>query len=139
MYKDTALSIILLNAIGGFEAIIDLPTHFSCVIVMLMFGSILIPLLLSTLHLIVNRRKIFKEKHFSRTRKCIILSFCWILSFFNPIILDAYYQELKEEVRIMTQNYNVEAMTTVRKCRNIKKEMVQFYKIELGRLKLLLI
>ena len=60
------------------------------------------------------------------------MSLLWILSFLNPIILDAYYNELKEDVRKMTQNYNVEAMTTVRKCRNIKKEIVQFHKIELG-------
>ena len=134
MFKDTALSIVMLDAIGGFEAIINLPTHFSCVIVMLMFGSILIPLFLSTLHLVVNRRKIFTEKNLSRTKKYVIISLLWILSFLNPIILDAYYQELKEDVRNMTQNYIDEAMTTVRKCRNIKKEIIQFHKIELGKI-----
>ena len=51
----------------------------------------------------------------------------------NPIILDAYYQELKEDVRKLTKNYNYEAMTTLRKCRNIKKEIVKFHKIELGK------
>ena len=133
LFKDTALSIIMLNAIGGFEAIINLPTNFSCVIVMLLFGSILIPFFLSTLHLVVNRGKIFEEKNFSITKKYITLSLLWILSFLNPIILDAYHQESKEDVRKMTQNNNIKAMTTLRKCRNIKKEIVQFHKIELGK------
>ena len=122
----------MLQAVGNFEAIINLPTNFGCVIVMLMFSSILIPLFLSTLHLVVNRKKILDEENFSKIRKYIIISFCWILSFLNPIILDAFYHELKEDIRKMTQNYNDEAMTIVRKCRNIKKEIVQFQKIELG-------
>ena len=133
LFKDTAMSIIMLDAIGGFEAIINLPTNFSCVIVMLMFLSILIPLFLSTLHLVVNRGKFYKENNFSRTRKYITLSLLWILSFLNPIILDAYYNELKEDVRKMTEDFNNKAITTMRKCRNIKKEIVQFHKIELGR------
>ena len=132
LFKDTALSIVMLQAVGNFEAIINLPTNFGCVIVMLMFSSILIPLFLSTLHLVVNRKKILDEENFSKIRKYIIISFCWILSFLNPIILDAFYHELKEDIRKMTQNYNDEAMTIVKKCRNIKKEIVQFHKIELG-------
>ena len=33
----------------------------------------------------------------------------------------------------MSKNYNDKAMKTVRKCRKIKKEIVQFHKIELGQ------
>ena len=132
LFKDTALSFVMLKATGGFEAIINLPTNFSCVIVILMFLSVLIPLFLSTLHLVVNRKNILNEESFSRIRKYITISICWIFSFLNPIILDAFYQELKEDIRKMTQNYNDEAMITVRKCRHIKIEIVQFHKIELG-------
>ena len=132
LFKDTALSIVMLEAVGGFEAIINLPTNFSCVVVTLMFSSILIPLFLSTLHLVINRKKIMNEENSSRIRKYSTISICWILSFLNPIILDAFYQELKEDVRKMTQNYNDEAMPIVRKCRHVKIEIVQFHKIELG-------
>ena len=132
MFKDIALSILMLEAIGGYQAIIDFPTNFSCVIAMLMFGSIIIPLFLSTLHLVVNRKKLIKESNFSRRRKYITIILCWILSFLNPIILDAYYHELKDDFRKMTKNYNDEAMKVQQKSRNIKKEAVQFFKIELG-------
>ena len=133
MFKDIALSILMLEAIGGFQAIIDLPTNFSCVIVMLMFGSIIIPLFLSTLHLVVNRHQIIEESNFSRMRKYITIIICWIFSFLNPIILDAYYHELKEDVRKMTENYSNGAMKVLKRSKNIKKETVQFHKIELGR------
>ena len=123
----------MLEAIGGYQAIIDLPTHFSCVIVMLMFGSIIIPIFLSTLHLVVNRKNIIEESNFSRMRKYITISFFWIISFLNPIILDAYYHELKEDVRKMTEQYNDGAMKIQKRCNNIKKEAVQFHKIELGK------
>ena len=127
-----SLSILMLDAIGGYTAVIHLPTNFSCVIVMLLFGSIIIPLFLSTLHLVVNRKKIITESNTSRMRKYITIILCWILSLLNPIILNAYYHELKEDVRKMTQNYNTDVIRIQKKCRNIKKEVVQFHKIELG-------
>ena len=132
MFKDFSLSILMLDAIGGYTAVIHLPTNFSCVIVMLLFGSIIIPLFLSTLHLVVNRKKIITESNTSRMRKYITIILCWILSLLNPIILNAYYHELKEDVRKMTQNYNTDVIRIQKKCRNIKKEVVQFHKIELG-------
>ena len=62
------------------------------------------------------------------------MSLLWILSFLNPIILDAYYNELKEDVRKMTEDFNNKAIATMRKCRNIKKEIIKFHKIELGKI-----
>ena len=132
LFKDTALTILIFQAIGSFDAILNLPENFSCAIVMLLFESILIPIFLSTLHLVINRNQLFKEGNISRMRKYLIIALCWILSFLNPIILDAYYHELKEDIRKMTQNYNTDAMSVVRKSRKIKKEVVQFHKIELG-------
>ena len=55
LFKDTALSIVMLQAVGGFESVLNFKTNFASVIVITMFSSILIPLFLSTLHLIVNR------------------------------------------------------------------------------------
>ena len=132
LFKDTALSIIMLQAIGGFESILNFKTNFGSVIVITMFSSILIPLFLSTLHLIVNRRKIIDENNFSRTRKYVTIGLCWIASFLNPIILDAYYHELKEDVRKLAQKHNIQAMTLLRKCNKIKNQIVTFHKIELG-------
>ena len=132
LFKDTALTIVMLEAIGNIDSIFNFPTNFSVIIVMLMFTSIFLPLFLSTLHLIVNRGQIIVERNFSKTRKYLTITLCWITSFLNPIILDAYYQELKEDVRKMTQNRDNRAMATVRKCRRVKRQIVIFRKIELG-------
>ena len=130
--KDTALSIVTLQAVGSFESVWEFKTNFSCVIVITLFSSILLPLLLSTLHLIVNKRKIIDEGNFSRTRKYVTITLCWIASFLNPIILDAYYNELKEDVRKLTENHDIRALPILRKCRNIRNQIVTFHKIELG-------
>merc|ERR1711893_373636 len=79
-------------------------TNFSSVIVLTMFSSVVVPLVLSTLHLVVNRNKILEEHTFSTRRKSLTITLCWIASFLNPIILDAYYHELKEDVRKLTKN-----------------------------------
>ena len=134
LIKDLALSIIMLQAAGGFQSIWDFPTNFSSIIIITMFSSILIPLFLSTLHLIVNRRKIIDEEYFSTTRKYVTILLCFITSFLNPIILDAYYHELKEDVRKLTQNHDIRAMPILRKCRTIKNQIVTFHKTELGQL-----
>ncbi len=87
---------------------------------------------MSTLYLVVNRRKIVDENNFTRTRKYVTITLCVFASFLNPIILDAYYHELKEDVRKLTQNHDIRAITTLKKCRKIKNHIVTFHKIELG-------
>ena len=124
---------MMLQAVGGFQSILDFKTNFSSIIVITMFSSVLIPIFFSTLHLIVNRRKIINEESFSRTRKYVTIMLCFIASFLNPIILDAYYHELKEDIRKLTQNHDIRAMTILRKCRNIKNQIVTFHKTELGQ------
>ena len=122
----------MFQAVGSFESVWEFKTHFSSLILIIMFSSILIPLVLSTLHLVVNRRKIINEENFSKSRKYLTIALCWIASFLNPIILDAYYQELKEDVRKLSRNHDICTMTTIRRCRNVKNQIVTFHKIELG-------
>ena len=137
LFKDTALSLIMLEALGGTlgggtQAIFNLPTAFSSVIVTLLIGSIVVPVFLSTLHLIVNRNLLINKGNITRLRKYLLIALCWFFSFFNPIILNVYYHELKEDVRKMAENYNTDAIGVLRKCRNIRRENVEFHKIELG-------
>ena len=132
LIKDLVLSFLMLQAAGGLQSVWDFKTNFSSVIIIMMFSSILIPLFLSTLHLIVNRRKIINEENFSRTRKYGTIMLCFIFSFLNPIIMQAYYDELKEDIRKMSQNHDIRAMTILRKSRKIKNQIVTFRKTELG-------
>ena len=54
LIKDVALSILMLQAAGGFQSIWDFKTNFSTIIIIMMFSSVLIPVFLSTFHLIVS-------------------------------------------------------------------------------------
>ena len=72
------------------------------------------------------------DNNFSKTRKYVTISLCCIASFLNPIILDAYYHELKEDVRKLMQNQNIRAMTLLKKCQKIRNQILTFHKIELG-------
>ena len=51
--KDFGLTILMLRLVGGFPAIIDLPTTFGSVIVLVMFFSIIIPMLRITSELLL--------------------------------------------------------------------------------------
>ena len=123
----------MLQTVGGIQSIWDFKTNFSSIIIITMFSSILFPLFLSTLNLLVNRRKIIDEENLSRTRKYVTIILCFMASFLNPIILDAYYHELKEDIRKLTQNHDIRVMTILRKCRNIKNQILTFHKTELGQ------
>ena len=137
LFKDIAMSIILLQAVESFKSVWEFNTNFSSVVVMMQIASILIPLFLSTLHLTFNRTNVIAEETFSKIRKRTTITLWWIFSIIIiipiiPIFLDAYYQELKEDVRKLTQNRDIRAVTKMKKCRKIKNQIVTFHKIELG-------
>ena len=62
---------------GGTEAIYNLPTAFSSVIVTLLICSIVIPVFLSTLHLIVNRKLLIIDRNITRLRRYLLILLCW--------------------------------------------------------------
>ena len=49
IFKDLGLTLLMLQLVGGAQAIINLPTNFGSVLVMSMFWSIFIPMLISSL------------------------------------------------------------------------------------------
>merc|ERR1711911_229387 len=51
MVKDLGLTFLMLDLIGGIQALVDLPNNFGSVIVGAMLGPIFIPMLLSSVHL----------------------------------------------------------------------------------------
>ena len=75
-------SILMLKLIGGPKAIINLPTNFGSVIVLSMFVSIIIPILVSSLHLAVNNFDMFSPKTSSKLTTCLITSALFLLSIF---------------------------------------------------------
>ena len=100
-----------------------------------MFLSILLPMLLSSLHLAVNNFNMFYEpsnKNISKMRKYLLMTLLFLLSPINPVILESRLLDTAEEARRLAQNYNIEAVQKKTKCRQIKKQITKFGKIELG-------
>ena len=55
-----------------------------------------------------------------------------MLSPFQPVFLETHYIQTEEEAEALTQNYNNEAVEKKQYCRKIKKQLINFVKIELG-------
>ena len=135
MCKDLGLSVLMLELIGGIQAITDLPTNFGSVIVMVMFASIFLPMILGTLQLI-NAQVVDEyilKKDSNKIRKSIVAGLFFLFSPFHPIILYTLQHHKKEKARKLAQQYKIGAVKIMKKCKSIKKQLVTFLKIELGR------
>ena len=133
MCKDLGLTFLMLRLIGGPQALIDLPDNFGSVIVSVMLGSIFIPMILSSVHLMNSEHvadKILKGS--SKSKRFLKTGLYYLLSPFHPIILDKLQYQKLEEARTLAQQYNIRATNTMKQCRTLKRHQVTFIKIELG-------
>ena len=140
--KDLGLSILILNLIGGPLTIIEFPTNFGSAVVICMFASIFIPMLISCLHLAVNNFDMFLPMIKSKTSKIrtvIRVSLMFLFSPFQPVFLETHYIKTEEEAEALAKSYNYEAVEKNKYCRKIKKQLINFVKIELGRQKIIII
>ena len=134
-FKDLFLSLLMLKVVGGYESVVALPDNFTTVMVVIMFGSLILPLLISSLHLAVNNPFMILRsdgRNSTKMSRCLSVALCFLLSAANPIFLEAYYDEKKEEVRTLMQNYNTDAISALKTCKQIKRQSVEFLRIELG-------
>ena len=130
LFKDLGLSFYMLGLIGGMQAIIELPYNFKSVIVVAMFISIIIPSLLSSLHMAVNNpQMIFSER---KMKRWISVPLCFICLMMNQIFLTCTYQENKEKARKLAQKCDTNVIKKMAWCRKIKQQNIKFSQLELG-------
>ena len=133
MVKDIGLTLLMLDLIGGTQAIIDLPTNFGSVIVGVMFGSICIPMILSSVQLINSKAVThYHLKCSSRMKSFLKTGLFFLLAPFHPIILDALQHQKMEKARKWAENYNIHAPEIMKQCRSLTRQLATFIKIELG-------
>ena len=97
IFKDLGLTILMLQLIGGLQAIIDLPTNFGSVVVLSMIASIFFPLFLSSLHLAVNNVDMLWTRTNNKYPDKITYlkkAFLFLLSPLHPLFLEIYYLEI---------------------------------------------
>ena len=135
--KDSFIAISLYYIVGGYQAILDFPTHFSIIVVLCMFTTVVVPIFFATLHLVVHNPFMvfnFDSSHKIKEKwKKLLMTFsCCILSFLNPILLVNAYESAKEKSKSMAKSMDRNIITQLRYTQNIKMQWLSFLKIELG-------
>ena len=138
LFKDLGLTIYLLGLIGGIQALVESPTNFKSVIVVVMFGSIFVPMLLSSLHLAANNPTMIfgrssDKKNTSTIKRYLSAPLCFILSMTNQIFLTCLYEENKEKMRQLAQSCDSNVIKKMKWCRKIKTQIIKFHQLELGK------
>ena len=120
---------------GGINAILDLRTNFGSVIVMTMGLSILLPMLLSSIHLGVNNWNMLvdaQQSKVTKIRKYLITPFKIIFFPFHPVFLENLYIKTEEQARMMAQKSDIRAVQLKYQCRKIRMQLASLFRIELG-------
>ena len=118
--------------------IMEFPSYFSIIVVLCFFASVVIPIILATLHLAIhNPFMIFyimpAETIKSRMKKTAMTLLCCLLSFLNPVLLLNAYEGAKDKTKSMAKSMNAELFQQMENLKKIKTQWVTFIKIELGK------
>ena len=135
MFKDSFLAITIMVAAGGFSTVWQFPTNFTSVVVLSFFASILVPLLMSSIHLAISHPfLIFDVMKIKRKSKWLATLLCFLLTLLNPILLLNSYEIVQEKARKMVKrnNFDMGVIDLLKKCRMVKIQLVDFLRIELG-------
>ena len=85
------MAILMLKLVGGLQAILDNPTFFASGVVIAMFTSVLLPIVISSIHLMANSRHMlmnFVNLGTSRLKRVMIGALLVLLAPFHPVLLD---------------------------------------------------
>ena len=138
LFKDTFLACSLLFAVGGPASVLGYPTKFTSAIVMLMWTTILLPLLASTLHLaIYNPFLLHNPFLFFKESRCQMIVLCFLYLAINPILLINLYQSIQEKIRkrVRRDPQHSKVLILRKMQMYVKSKFVQFHKTELGKIK----
>ena len=134
LVKDTLLFITILNINGGVKPLLEFPTKFTSIIVIFLWSSIMLPLLISSIHLAKNNyQMIYSGCNLSimtKTKSFLLKVGVVLLSVFNPIILLYSFENLKEKTRLEAKKMNILSLS-VNSFQIIKYQFVEFLSIDL--------
>ena len=131
MFKDTFLTVSLMRINGGPRNVLLYPTQFTSVISMGLCVSIILPLMASSLHLVLNNPTMLFSLE---ARRSVTMLTCFLCSMVAPILLINKHEVWKENMRIMAQNNSLDRriLGVSRSLTKIKYQLIEFMKIELG-------
>ena len=135
LIKDTYIFITMYTLNGGVKPLIDFPTNFTSVIVFSFGASIVVPLLMASIHLAKNNHQIvYRGWKLKLTKtKCFIMKLGVIIfSFLNPVIIMNSYENFKEMARLKAEQLESKCLSRkVKLLYQIKLQFVEFLSIDL--------
>lgn len=131
-FKDMALTLWVLNVVGGLSSLINLPKNFTSMVIMTMGCSITIPLFMGSLQMIANNSTLVWSNKEPNIKINTIYIVC---SFFIPVLLTNLYESRKESIRrkLRSTYCNNEISRLLKQCSAIKNQLVKFQRIDLGK------
>ena len=118
-------------AVGGPGAVLLHPTQFTSMIVLCQATSILFPLVMSGLHLALNNPYLILSG--LEARRSVVCLLCLLGAAFTPILMINAYEAAQERLRIMVNKKDKRVPRMIRICMELKNQLTEFLKIELGK------
>ena len=137
LLKDSLLTYSMLKTVGGLDTLINFPTNFSSVIIMISFSLIVGPLILSTLTLVLNNPSLIYKtgKENGVVRRVMSTIICILCSIINPVLLINTLEKAKDEARKEAKKNQDPKQISAKfsESRRIKLHYVHHLTIELGK------
>ena len=110
-------------------------SNFSSAVVIIMFCSVLVPLMLSSLHLAVNNPlMIWRLRNKGSQRLSISIKILTFLCFWlNPILLTNVLENAKEATIYFGKHFDYGVIRSLERYREIKLQLIEFLRIELSK------
>ena len=134
LYKDIFILVTMITMAGGPQAVLMFPTKFSSVVIICSATTIIVPLMISCIHLAINNPGIvFNSYGRSSQLKTFAMRIGVILlSVLNPILIINAYESISEKTRKMAKSRDPNLLSTLQKCRIVRRQHADFVRIELS-------
>ena len=134
LYKDIFILITMTTIAGGPQAVLMFSTKFSSVVIICSALTIIIPLMISCIHLATNNPGIVFNSY---GKASDIKTFAMrigviLLSVLNPILIINAYESLREKTRKQAKSRDQNTLSTLQKCRIVRRQHADFVRIELS-------
>ena len=137
LLKDSLLTFSMLRTVGGLDTLINFPTNFSSVIIMISFSLIVGPLILSTLTLVLNNPSLIYKtgKENGVVRRILATVICILCCIINPVMLINTLEKARDEARKEAKKNQDPKQISAKfsECRRIKLHYVHHLTTELGK------
>ena len=135
LFKDVALFSNILQAVGGFDALMNYGTQFGCVLFFVFFGGTIIPWLITNVELVINfgDELFFKLNSESVMKNMMNSTLNMGIFLFSPLILIHLQQTIQEKLRVAVKEGRMEeAMKYLRKLNRVSLQKSKCHRIELS-------